>query len=214
MEMENLAVMGLPPAVDRFAGIDHIGTGCRIASNVSIMRHGQRSGDLLQLGDEVSLFDHNRLLLGDVTINLDARIQIGARSIINVGGYISGEGGLQIGEEVLIGPHVRIFSAGHAIHGGDISIYRNPLTYATVNIGDGAWIGGGSTILPGVQIGKGAVVGAGSVVTRDVPAFAIVAGNPAKIIRYRSGNEPPIKPVSTIALHWWHKLQRVFFNTD
>jgi galactoside O-acetyltransferase len=207
MEIENPAVMGLPSAVNNFPGIDHIGTGCRIAANVSIMRHGQRAGDLLKLDDGVSLFDHTRLLLGDVTINLDACIRIGARSIINVGGYISGEGGLQIGQEVLIGPHVRIFSAGHAIHGGDISIYRNPLTYATVSIGDGSWIGGGSTILPGVQIGAGAVVGAGSVVTRDVPAFAIVAGNPAKFLHYRSGYAPPSDKEQAVPRQWWKKLK-------
>ena len=57
-------------------------------------------------------------------------------------------------------------------------------TGAPITIGDGVWIGGSSIILAGVTIGDNAVIGAGSVVTRDVPKNAVVAGNPAKIIRY------------------------------
>ena len=53
-----------------------------------------------------------------------------------------------------------------------------------IRIGDDVWIGAGAIILPGVTIGEGAVVGAGAVVTKDIPPFAIVVGNPAKIIRY------------------------------
>jgi galactoside O-acetyltransferase len=105
---------------------------------------------------------------------------------------LSGEGGLTIGEEVLIGPHVRIFSAGHAVHGGETSIYRNDLTYAAVRIEDGAWIGGGASILPGITVGQGAVVGAGSIVTKDVAPFSIVAGNPARLLHYRKGHELPL----------------------
>jgi maltose O-acetyltransferase len=69
---------------------------------------------------------------------------------------------------------------------------------APIRIGDYAWIGSGAIILPGVTVGRGAVVAAGSIVTRDVPAFTIVAGNPARSIAtrnqdlsYRSGNPLP-----------------------
>ena len=184
-------VLGLPPAAVSFLGIDTLGAGCKVAVDVTVLRHGERAGPLLELGDGVSLFDGVRLVIGDVSINRDALIRIGNKSIVNVGGYLSGEGGLIIGEEVLIGPHVKIFSAGHAVHGGETSIYRNDLSYAAVKIGDGAWIGGGATVLPGISIGCGAVVGAGSIVTKDVPAFAIVAGNPAKFLHYRQGHELP-----------------------
>ncbi len=181
-------VLGLPPSVDQFPGIDILKPGCKIAPDVTLYRHGDRQGDVISVGDSVSLFDSVRLVVGDVSINLNAFIHIGDRSIVNVGCYLSGEGGLTIGEEVLIGPHVRIFSAGHAVHGGESSIYRNELTYNPVKIEDGAWVGGGSTVLPGVTIGRGAVVGAASVVTQDVPAFAIVAGNPARFLHYRDGH--------------------------
>jgi acetyltransferase-like isoleucine patch superfamily enzyme len=95
---------------------------------------------------------------------------------------------------VLIGPHVRILSAGHAIHGGEDIIARNRITHEPVRIEAGAWIGGGCTVLQGVRIGRGAAVGAGSVVTRDIPSFAVAVGNPARVIRYRKGREPNL---------WW-----------
>ena len=208
MDMQQPAVLGLPSIATSITGIDRIGNDCRVAEDISILRHGIRAGELFCLADGVSLFSGSRFVLGDISINQNAAIHIGARSIINVGGYISGEGGLEIGQEVLIGPHVRIFSAGHAIHGGEISIYRNPLTYASVSIDNGAWIGGGSTVLPGIRIGKGAVVGAGSVVTHDVPDFAIVAGNPARLLHYRAGHEPAESITKHGHDNWLRKLIR------
>ena len=60
---------------------------------------------------------------------------------------------------------------------------RKPFSKGKVTIEDNVWIGDKATILPGITIGYGAIIGAGSVVTKDVPPFAIVAGNPAKIIK-------------------------------
>lgn len=68
------------------------------------------------------------------------------------------------------------------------------------NIGNDTWIGHGSIILPGVKVGDGAVVGAGSVVTKDVSPYAIVAGNPAKLIRYRFSEEVIEK---MLKIKWW-----------
>ena len=79
-----------------------------------------------------------------------------------------------------------------------------PAEYATtkgdVIIGNDVWIGAGVTILSGVRIGNGAVIGAGSVVAKDVPAYGIVAGNPAKLIRLRF-NDEDIADLEKIA--WW-----------
>ena len=77
----------------------------------------------------------------------------------------------------------------------------HPRSKGDVVIGNDVWLGLGSIILSGVTVGDGAVVGAGSVVTKDVPSFAIVAGNPARVIRYRF--TPEIREaLSRIA--WWN----------
>lgn len=181
---------GLPPLATTFPGIDRLGEGCRISPSVTIMRGPFTPGRGIALGNAVVVYDHVRFLVGDLANNPRAGIVIGDRVAINVGCYISGEGGLVIEDDVLIGPHARILSAGHAVHGYDAVIARNPLTYGGIHIGKGAWLGGGSTILEGITVGEGAVVGAGSVVTRDVPPYAVVVGNPARIKRYRVGHEP------------------------
>ena len=85
---------------------------------------------------------------------------------------------IHIGHNCLIGPDVGIYTAGHRLEpeGRTEDVYGQPIT-----IGNDVWIGGHSTILPGVTIGDGAVVAAGSVVTKDVPPRSLVAGNPATI---------------------------------
>ena len=87
---------------------------------------------------------------------------------------------IRIGNNCLIGPDVGIYTAGHRLEpeGRTADVYGLPIT---ITIGNDVWIGGHSTILPGVTIGDGAVVAAGSIVTKDVPPHSLVAGNPAKI---------------------------------
>ncbi|NUP29519.1 MAG: CatB-related O-acetyltransferase, partial [Nocardia sp.] len=67
-------------------------------------------------------------------------------------------------------------------------------------VGNDVWFGNGVTVLPGVRIGHGAIVAAGAVVTRDVPDYGIVGGNPARLIRYRY-DEPDIARLLAVA--WW-----------
>lgn len=87
---------------------------------------------------------------------------------------------IRIGHNCLIGPDVGIYTAGHRLQpeGRTLDGYGLPIT-----IGNDVWIGGHSTILPGVTIGDGSVVAAGSVVIKDVPPQTLVGGNPANIIK-------------------------------
>ena len=111
-------------------------------------------------------------------------IRVGKGSWIGAQCFLHGAGGIVIGENVGIGPGVKILTSSHSLHGKG-PILHNPIEFALVVIEDGADIGTGAIILPGVTIGKGAQVGAGAVVTKDVFDYMVVAGNPAKMIGNR-----------------------------
>lgn len=112
----------------------------------------------------------------------DPEIVIGDTFYMNVGCHILGN--IVIGNDVQIGPKTVIWGRDHGIR-RDKLIREQPHVKKTISIGNDVWIGANVTILKGVTIGDGAVVGAGSVVTKDVPSYAIVAGNPARVIKER-----------------------------
>lgn len=199
-------LLGVPDITLSHPGVDVLGAECRVDPSVSVMRFGQRC-DVLRLADGVSIYANTRLVLGDVAADPCVGIAIGARTIVNVGAYLSGEGGLDIGEDVLIGPHAKLLSAGHAIDEGDAIIARNRITRARISVGDGAWIGAGAIVLEGVSVGRGAVVAAGAVVRQDVPAGMVAAGMPARVIRARRGEAWPSSPAPSSRPKW---LQSVF----
>lgn len=88
---------------------------------------------------------------------------------------------IQIGDHVLIGPVVQIYTVAHNLQAQ--ARIRGMETASPVTIGDNVWIGGAAILLPGVTVGRNAVIGAGAVVTRDVPPNTVAAGNPARVIR-------------------------------
>lgn len=88
---------------------------------------------------------------------------------------------ITIGNNVMLGPRVNLFTAGHPI---DADVRISDLEFGLpIVIEDNVWIGGNSTILPGITVGENSIVAAGAVVTKDVPANSIVGGNPARLIR-------------------------------
>lgn len=88
---------------------------------------------------------------------------------------------VKIGDNVLIGPNVSIYTAGHPLH---YEIRNQEYEYAfPITIGDNVWIGGNVVINPGVSIGENSVIGSGSVVTKDIPNNVIAIGNPCKVLR-------------------------------
>jgi len=108
-------------------------------------------------------------------------ITIGENFFANFNLTILDEAPVTFGDNVFIGPNVSIYTACHPI---DPRERNTGVEWAeAVNIGDNVWIGGSVTILPGVTVGDNAVIGAGSVVTKDVPPYTVVAGNPAKVIK-------------------------------
>ena len=98
------------------------------------------------------------------------------------------EGGVNIGEGCIIAHDVQVLTRNHNYDSYDLEMIPYDWRYIekAVVIGEYCWIGARVTILPGVKIGKGAVIAACAVVTKDIPAYAVVGGNPAKIIKYRN----------------------------
>lgn len=108
---------------------------------------------------------------------------------------------IEFGSRTMVGPNCSFFSGTHPLDPTVRNGTRGPESGKPIKIGEDCWFGGNCIVLPGVTIGKGATVGAGSVVTKDVPAYHCVAGNPARIIRKIevSGQEPS-KPEGTEVL--------------
>jgi acetyltransferase-like isoleucine patch superfamily enzyme len=127
-----------------------------------------------------------RVRLGEgVTLWYPYRIHIGDRVTLNEFVYVSGFGGVEIGEDVRIGTGVTILTSDHVFDSRDVPIHRQGVVAAKVVIGAGAWIGSNTTILKGVTVGAGAIIAAGAVVNKDVEPFSIVGGVPARRIAER-----------------------------
>ncbi len=122
-------------------------------------------------------------LFTPVQIDLPMQMKFGKNVFINHSFTAMSIGGIELGDNVQIGPHVTIVTDNH-----DFS-KRSVLICKPVKIGNGVWIGANVTILPGVTVGENAVIAAGAVVTKDVPANSIVGGNPAKVIRMLNDHE-------------------------
>jgi acetyltransferase-like isoleucine patch superfamily enzyme len=148
------------------------------------------------------------------------RSEIGSYSNLGVGSYVSDS---VIGRYSLIGSRVSIGGFNHPLNYLSIGAFQwgqnlkhwgfpeelsnkfdsrlRPTTKSTV-IGSDVWIGDNSVLIAGIKVGNGAVIGAGSIVTKDVPPFAIMAGNPATLIRFRF-NENLIESLES--KKWWEK---------
>lgn len=110
------------------------------------------------------------------------KIFLGQRNIINFGCLLDGrKHEIRTGHDVSIGPEASILTLGHDPNSPCFEDRGGPIA-----IGSHAWIAYRAIVLPGVTIGEGAVVAAGAVVSKDVPAFAVVAGNPARTVSQRN----------------------------
>jgi acetyltransferase-like isoleucine patch superfamily enzyme len=140
-------------------------------------------------------FDAMRALLGELTgheVDRSVRVlppfhtdggrnlRFGRNVFVNHGCTAMDFGGIEIGDDVMIGPNVHLISSGHPL---DPATRRSQITTAPIRIGRGVWIAAGAIVLQGVTVGDDAVVAAGAVVTKDVPPRTLVAGVPAQIIR-------------------------------
>ena len=121
-----------------------------------------------------------------IYVDYGKNISLGAHSLINMNCTLLDTGKIEIGDNTLLAPDVKIYTAVHPIEIKDRFLQNGSLcTYTkSVKIGNNVWIGGNTTILPGVEIGDNTVIGAGSVVTKSIPANVVAYGNPCRVQRY------------------------------
>jgi len=152
-----------------------LGTDCVFETGVRVF-HPEN----VTLGNNVYV-GHDAILKGYYRNEL----RIGDETWIGQQCFFHAAGGLFVGARVGIGPAVRVITSVHSDAGREVPVLFAPVEFAPVVIEDDSDVGVGSVILPGVTIGRGAIVGAGAVVTTSVPAYAVVAGVPARILRFR-----------------------------
>jgi len=112
------------------------------------------------------------------------RVRVGNNCNLPPGLRVIGD--LTLGDDVMLGPEVVFISYNHEVSDLTVPMRAQGATESRpILVGDDVWIGMRAMIMPGVQIGEHAIVAAGSVVTKDVPAWGVVGGNPAKLIKYR-----------------------------
>ena len=116
-------------------------------------------------------------------------LKVGDRSSIASGGFIGCSGWIEIGNDVLIGPGVRLFSENHSFDRLDVTIKEQGVVRGELIIEDDSWIGSGVTVMSGVRVRRGTVIAGGSVVTKDTPENSVVGGIPARVIRLRGAGE-------------------------
>jgi len=130
------------------------------------------------------LFRRRVSVFGNFTVVVPRNVRIGRNCAVNHDVFILGRSGIDIGDNVVLSARAMLLDGG--LDAGRVRGTAAAHVDRPIRIGDGAWIGAGAIILPGVTVGEGSIVGAGSVVTRDVPAGATVAGNPARPLAGRA----------------------------
>lgn len=129
----------------------------------------------------VKEFGDNANIIPPFTCDYGCNVKVGDNTVINHSGVFLDTNEINIGKHALIGPKSGLYGA---IHPFDVEARNEGIEKAkTISIGDGAWLGGKVTVVPGVSIGKHSVIGAGSVVTKDIPDDVVAVGNPCRVIR-------------------------------
>lgn len=165
-----------------FPELLHLGNHC-VLGDYSHIDCLSTSG--VWLGDRVTIREFSWIQLTSSPFDLGAKLVIDQDTYIGPYAVLGAGAAVHIGAECQIGAGFMLSAEEHAIK-GESPLLNSGVTKDGITVGNGCWIGNRVTLLDGVTIGDGAVIGAGAVVTKDVPDFAVAAGVPAQVIKYRS----------------------------
>ncbi|MEZ5070255.1 MAG: acyltransferase [Bacteroidales bacterium] len=132
-------------------------------------------GKYLKLGQYSTIEDFTTINNGVGTVRIGHHTRVGIGSVII--------GPVSIGNNVRLAQHVVLSGLNHNYEDVQVPISEQGVQTSDIYIGDGTWIGANAIVLPGIFIGKHCVVAAGSVVTKDIPSYTVVAGNPARVMK-------------------------------
>ncbi|HNP59532.1 MAG TPA: acyltransferase [Nitrospirales bacterium] len=161
----------------RCPGRIHLGRGVMIDDCVVLDAKGH--GSSIVLGDQILLGRNSILSCNDSSMSIGNFVSIGPFC------FLVSRSHLTIGSNVAIGAGTHMLGGGHAHDDPDVPVIQQARTSKGITVEDGAWIGIGAKILDGVTIGKNSIVGAGAVVSKDVPPWTVVLGNPARVVEKR-----------------------------
>lgn len=165
----------------RLAFAEHVHLGRNAYLDHGVYLHACPGG--IEIGADAFVMHNAELHVFNFRDLPHAFIRIGPRSFVGESVVIRGQGGVTIGEAVLIGPAAQILAVNHHYADTSVPIMDQGISGEGIVIEDGAWIGAGACVLDGVRIGQGAVVGANAVVTKDVPAHTVAVGSPARVVK-------------------------------
>lgn len=156
---------------------------------INPFKHKRGSGSVIRWKTRLDLFPFHKFELGRKSLIEDFSIInngvgdvfIGEETIVGVSNIIIGP--VEIGNNVMLAQHIVISGLNHGYEDPIIPPSKQPVVTKKIVICDDVWIGANSVITAGVTVGKHAVIGGGSVVTKDVPEYTVVVGNPAKIVK-------------------------------
>ncbi|RFC55039.1 acyltransferase [Brumimicrobium aurantiacum] len=154
----------------------------KIGNNVHLSALGKNG---ITIGNNVSIGAFSRIIISTSFNHLGEHIKIGNNVGLGEFTYLGGAGGLEIGDECIVGQYFSCHPENHIVADPDISIRHQGVTRKGIKIGKNCWIGSKVTILDGVEIGDGCVIAAGAVVNKSFPKNSIIGGVPAKILKTR-----------------------------
>lgn len=159
-----------------------IGNGVTLEDNVLL---DGLSKDGLSIGNNVKIGSYTVISCSGSLKQLGKGFKIGENSGIGDFSFFGAAGGIEIGNNVIMGQNVRFHSENHNFSRIDIPIREQGVTNKGINIGDDCWIGSGVVFLDGVQVGSGCVIGANTLVNKSIPPYSVAVGNPMKIVKNR-----------------------------
>ncbi|MFM2063634.1 MAG: hypothetical protein RLZZ507_3305 [Cyanobacteriota bacterium] len=164
-----------------------IGFGSEIHSNATLACSYLSFDDdfLSNTSGSISIGSQCSIHSGCIVATYGGNIILSDQVSLNPGTIIYGHGGVSIGKMTRIAANCTLVSANHNFEQIDVPIMNQGLSTKGIVIEDNVWIGTGCVILDGVRVGEGSIIAAGAVVTKNVAPYSIVAGVPAKLLRFR-----------------------------